>query len=116
VPIDLTNTGISRGSTSLSSEQPLAVLPKAPDELRITLPRFSKSGNYMVGILKSKSEDAAIALGSAVAKQTTDTRGLILTLKLDLSAAESGRYYLATRLLAPGEDLAYYYPVLVESK
>jgi len=116
VPIDLTNTGITRGSADLSNEQPLASLPRAPVELRITLPRLSKNGNYMVGILKSKSEDAAVALGSVITRQTADSRSLVLTLRLDLSAAENGRYYLATRLLEPGEDPAYYYPVLITSK
>ena len=117
VAIDLTNAGTFRGSESLGTESALAELPRNLDELRITLPRFSRNGRYLVGILKSKSENAAIALGSATALTTEDSHGLVLVLKLDLSTAEAGRYFLATRLEEQGqESAAYYYPILIDSE
>ena len=115
VPINLLNVGTSRGSESIDNGVILAKLPRRLDELRITLPRFSRGGRYIVGILKSKSENTAIALGSAIATTAQDKQTVILVLKLDLSTAESGRYFLATRFEQGEEGAAYYYPVLIDA-
>jgi hypothetical protein len=65
-----------------------------------------------MAILKSKSENTAIALGSATTGGTASQAMLVVT--LDLSAAKPGRYFLATRLEQQNqEDAAYYYPVLI---
>jgi hypothetical protein len=116
VPINLFNIQTTRGSDNLDSGAILAKLPRRLDELHITLPRFSVGGRYIVGILKSKSTNTAIALGSAVATPSADDRQRFsLVLKLDLSTAEGGRYFLATRLEQGSEVLDYYYPVVIES-
>lgn len=116
VSIDLVNAGTLRGSHGPAADQILAHLPRQLDELHITLPRFSRNGRYIVGILKSQSENTAIALGTAAATTKENRADMILVLKLDLSTAEAGRYFLATRLQEEGqESAAYYYPVLIES-
>jgi hypothetical protein len=66
-------------------------------------------------ILKSRSENAAIALGSATATGNDPRVTLVVT--LDLSAATPGRYFLATRREEQDqEQAAYYYPVLISSR
>jgi hypothetical protein len=116
IPIDLTNAGIVRGSSNPENGPTLAELPTTNVRLKIFLPRASKGGRYMVAILKSRTEDAAVALGSALAAPGAENQGLLVTLPLDLSTAEAGRYYLATRLLEAGQDASYYYPVLIVAK
>lgn len=111
VPVDLSDAGTYRGGTADDSH-PLATLPRKLDELHITLPKLSPPGRYVFAILKSRSESAAIALGSATA--TGKDARVTLVVTLDLSAATPGRYYLATRLEEQGqEQAAYYYPVLI---
>lgn len=111
IAIDLTNAGPFRGQTE-DAGRVLAKLPRKLDELHITLPLFSPQGRYVLAILKSRSENAAIALGSATA--TGKGAKITLVVTLDLSAAKPGRYYLATRREEQGQqEAAYYYPVLV---
>ena len=111
VPIDLSNAPTLRGDAE-NDTRILARLPKRLDELHITLPRFSPQGRYVVALLKSRSENTAIALASATSAGTSART--ILVLKMDLSATTPGRYYLATRREEQGqEEAAYYYPVLI---
>lgn len=114
VPVDLSNAGTFRGDVA-DDGHPLATLPTKLDELHITLPRFSPPGRYVFAILKSRSESAAIALGSATATGNEAQATLVVT--LDLSAATPGRYFLATRREEQGqEQAAYYYPVLISAR
>jgi hypothetical protein len=111
VPIDLTNAGTLRGTTS-DEVPPLAQLPRRLDEIHLTLPRFSPVGHYVVAILRSTSENTAIALSSANATGTEAQVTLIVT--LDLSEAKPGRYFLGTRLEEQGQQgTPNYYPVLI---
>ena len=111
VPIDLTNAPTLRGGAE-DDTRVLATLPRRLEELHITLPQFSPQGRYVVAILKSRSENTAIALASTTAVGTNAK--VILILKMDLSAATPGRYYLATRREEQGQEAAaYYYPVLI---
>jgi hypothetical protein len=65
-----------------------------------------------LAILKSKSESAAIAMGSATTTGTDTKATLVVT--LDLSGAKPGRYFLATRREEQGQEAAaYYFPVLI---
>jgi hypothetical protein len=113
VAVDLTNEGIVRGRGD-EPRRVLATLPRKLDELHVTLPSFSPKGRYLVAILKSPSESAAIALSSASTSGTDTKVTLIVT--LDLSSAKPGRYYLGTRREEQGlEQAAYYYPVLIDA-
>ena len=116
VPIDLTNAGIVRGSNdNTADKQVLAKLPTRVDELHVALPMFSPPGRYVLAILKSPSENAAIALESATTTGTGAKLTLVVT--LDLRAAKPGRYYLGTRREQQGqEEAAYYYPVLISGR
>jgi hypothetical protein len=112
VPIDLNNAATFRGATEDDGGRVLATLPQRLDELDITLPKLSPEGRYILAILKSRTENTAIVLGSGSSKISNGTNMLIVT--LDLSAAKPGRYFLATRKEEQGqEDEAYYYPVLI---
>lgn len=111
VPVDLSNAGTVRGLNE-DNGRVLARLPRKLDELRVTLPLFSPNGQYVLAILKSQSEGAAIALGSASASGNGSKVMLVVT--LDLSEAKPGRYFLATRREGQGQqEEAYYYPVLI---
>lgn len=112
VSIDLTNAGALRGAEQ-NGDAPVARLPRNLDEIHLTLPRFSPVGRYAVAILQSKSENAAVALGSAIATGTEQHATLSVT--LDLSQARPGKYYLGTRLLERGrEGNSSYYLTLID--
>ena len=113
VPIDLSNAGTVRGlNDNIGDSKVLATLPTRVDELHVTLPLFSPQGRYVLAILKSPSESAAIALESATTTGTGAKLTLVVT--LDLRAAKPGRYYLGTRREEQGvQEAAYYYPVLI---
>jgi hypothetical protein len=111
VALDLTSAGTVRGSTQ-DRGSAVAELPRKLDEIHVKLPRFSPMGRYIVAILRSPSENTAIALGSANATGTEAQVALIVT--LDLSQARPGRYFLGTRLEEQGQQgTPNYYPVLI---
>ena len=111
VAIDLTNAGIVRGDAE-DNARVLAELPTRLDEIHLKLPVFSQRGRYVVAILQSKSQNAAVALGSATTTGTDVNPSLVLT--FDLSGTKPGRYFLATRLEEQGQqDAVYYYPVQI---
>ncbi len=95
VSIDLTNAGVVRGAEP-HGDAPVAQLPRKLDEIHLKLPTFSRHGRYVVAILKSRTENGAVALGSAVTRGTEAQP--IIVVSLDLSAATPGRYFLETRL------------------
>jgi len=96
VSIDLTNAGALRGAEE-NPDVPVGQLPRKLDEIHLTLPRFSPIGRYAVAVLQAKSENTAVALGSANATGTEQHATLIAT--LDLSDVRPGRYYLGIRLV-----------------
>jgi hypothetical protein len=111
VALDLTSAGTVRGNTQ-DQGSAVAELPRKLDEIHVKLPRFSPIGRYIVAILRSTSENTAIALGSANATGTEAQVSLVVT--LDLSEAKPGRYFLGTRLEEQGQQGApNYYPVLI---
>ena len=111
VAVDLSNAGTVRGLNE-DNGRVLATLPRKLDELRVTLPLFSPQGQYVLAILKSPHENAAIALGSS--NTIGSGSKIMLVVTLDLSAAKPGRYFLATRREEQGQqEAAYYYPVLI---
>jgi hypothetical protein len=111
VALDLTSAGTVRGNAEHQGSA-VAQLPRKLDEIHLKLPRFSSLGRYIVAILRSTSENTAIALGSANATGTEALVTLIVT--LDLSEAKPGRYFLGTRVEDQGQQgNPNYYPVLI---
>lgn len=111
VSIDLSDAGSLRGPEQ-NEDTPVAQLPRKLDELHLTLPRFSPVGRYAIAVLQSKSENAAVALGSANATGSEQHATLIVT--LDLSDTRQGKYFLGTRLLEQGQHAnPNYYSVLI---
>ena len=111
VSIDLSNSGAVRGAEP-DGDTPVAQLPRKLDEIHLKLPTFSPHGRYVVAILESRMENAAVALGSAVTKGPEARPTIIIT--LDLSSAKPGRYYLETRFEEASQyGTLSYYPVLV---
>jgi hypothetical protein len=111
VSIDLSNSGVVRGAEP-DGDAPVAQLPRRLDEIHLKLPTFSRHGRYVVAIVESRAENAAVALGSAVTKGSEAQSTIIVT--LDLSSAKPGRYFLETRLdEASQQDALTYYPVVV---
>ena len=111
VSIDLSNSGVVRGAEP-DGDAPVAQLPRKLDEIHLKLPTFSPHGRYVIAIVGSKAENAAVALGSAVTKGPEAQPTIIVT--LDLSSAKPGRYFLETRLdetSRPG--VLSYYPAVV---
>jgi hypothetical protein len=88
----------------------LPPVPRAIDDLRIILPRFSEAGTYTVSVFPMT--ESAPALVSA--RCHTDGSGdkLELRVRLDLQGQSSGDYKLGTRL--EGEGLVYYYPLTIQ--
>ena len=111
VSVDLTNAGAVRG-VEPNGDAPVARLPRKLDEIHLKLPTFSQHGRYVVAILESKAESAAVALSSAVTTGPEGQPTIVVT--LDLSSAKPGRYFLEARLEeASQQGLPNYYPVLV---
>lgn len=111
VAVDLTNAAAIRGANK-KPDTPVAELPRKLDEIHLTLPRFSRIGRYVVAVLQSQSENAAVALGAAEATGTEEHPTVVVS--LDLSEARPGRYFLGTRLVEQGQQRApNYYPVQI---
>lgn len=110
--IDLFNAGTFRGAANATHELQPAILPTAVVHLHLTLPRFSDPGSYRVMVLKEKSADRVIAKADGVAR---DVGGqAILDVSLDLRAANSGAYVLATA--SDKGSGYYYYPLNLRSR
>ena len=111
VLIDLSSAGPRRGEIE-ENVTPVGKLPRRLDELHLTLPALSKLGRYIVAVFRLKSENTAIALGSAATTGTESRPLLIVT--LDLTQAQPGNYFLGTRLDEQGQPTtANYYPILI---
>ena len=105
--LDLSLQGTVRGSAQ--SQTPVIRLPRNVDQLRLILPIFSEGGPYSVKILKDRDKQGNVAEGNGSAIPVADK--MILSVKLDLRAAEPGIYFLST---THGSGAAsYYYPVEV---
>ena len=111
VSIDLSNSGAVRGAEG-DGDAPVPQLPRKLDEIHLKLPTFSPHGRYVVAIVESKAENAAVALGSAVTKGPQALPTLIVT--LDLSSAKPGPYFLETRSEEGSQQsILSYYPVVI---
>jgi hypothetical protein len=105
--VDLWNTGTYRG------EQPgqlqSVVLPAAPVELTIILPRFSSVGQYLVAVTRDQSGNGVIAEGIASASASNGQE--MVSVDLNLRSAKAGAYFLSTT--HEQDQAAYYYPLRI---
>lgn len=105
--LDLSLQGTTRGSSP--SKTPVIRLQRSVDQLSLILPIFSEGGPYSVKILADRNKDVSVAEGAGSALPVGEK--MILSVKLDLRAAEPGIYFLST---THGTGAAsYYYPVEV---
>jgi hypothetical protein len=109
ITINLYNVEAQRGAGQETKIE-LPSLPRAIDNVHIILPRFSEAGTYTVAVLRSKESGSAIT----IAKTQTLAEGqqLLLNVRLDLSNAPLGEYWLGTRL--DDGNLIYYYPLKIK--
>lgn len=107
--MNLFNAGTFRGANDGVNELQSVILPAALVHLAVTLPRFSDAGQYEVLVSKDKTATQIVAKATG---RTQEMNGrVILDVTLDLRAARSGSYFLAT---VRGEDAgAYYYPLTI---
>lgn len=105
--LDLSLQGTTRGSSP--SKTPVIRLQRSVDQLSLILPIFSEGGPYSVKILADRNKEVSVAEGAGSAVPLGEK--MILSVKLDLRAAEPGIYFLST---THGTGAAsYYYPVEV---
>ena len=107
--IDLSKTSILRGGSNESQELHLPPISKRATELDIVLPPFSGTGHYAVAILRSKSDERALARSAGVATGT-DARSDV-RVAIDLSKLTPGDYLLAT--WHDADKALYYYPLRI---
>lgn len=106
--VDLWNGDTFRGSVDFAQIQTV-VLPLAPVQLRVVLPRFSRQGSYDIAICSERNVKSAIVKSSAVTTQHDGKQ--IVTVLLDIRRVRRGTYWLSTR--HDHDDASYYYPVKV---
>ena len=106
--VDLWDAGTVRG------EQPgqlqAVSLPAAHINLTIVLPRHSAPGQYLVAITRDQNGNGLVAEGLA-STSTTGNKEQITT-SIDLSKAQTGRYFLSTT--HEQDQAAYYYPLRIK--
>jgi hypothetical protein len=108
ITVDLSEIEVLRGNPEDTPVQ-LPPLPRKLDEIHLILPKSVEPGSYTVAILRSQSTNSAIALSSANANAN---QGKIeLTVRLDLSTAAPGQYFLGTR--RNDNQATSYFPVTV---
>jgi len=84
-------------------------LPAALVRVRITLPRFSSPGRYVVAVTHDPSGNGVVAEATATA--TSSGNQEVIAAELDLRHAKAGRYYLSTT--HEQDQAAYYYPLQI---
>ena len=105
--LNLRDIETSRGSDPNRLEH--VEIPRQLVKLTIDLPRFSASGFYTIGLLRSKESNSAMALTGA--PSVPGKGGIDVTAILDLRQIPAGPYFLGTRR---DNYSAYYYPVTVK--
>ena len=108
VKVDLWNAGTLRGS----QPSPLrsVILPAAFVKVRIILPRYSESGNYMVAVTHDRTGSELLAHGSATAIGTGDREEV--SVDLDLRNSQPGTYFLS--ITHEQDQASYYYPLEIK--
>lgn len=86
-----------------------ASLPAAVVHLTIVLPRFSEPGRYLIRVSKDKAGNHVVAQGMGDAETFDRKTAAVVT--LDLRAAPSGEYFLAT--VRGADNGTYYYPLKI---
>jgi hypothetical protein len=107
--VDLFTAGTVRGEADTTNALSEVSLPAAVVKLSVTLPRFSQSGRYEVLVSRNKSGSDVVAEGTGEAVETAGKVTVAVT--LDLRAAKTGSYFLAT--VRGSDNGMYYYPVQI---
>lgn len=107
--IDLSKTSVLRGGSNESQGLNLPPVSKRATELDIVLPPFSGAGHYAIAILRSKSDEHALARSAGVATGTNAY--LDVRVAIDLSKLAPGDYLLAT--WHDADKALYYYPLRI---
>lgn len=108
--VDLFNAPTLRGVGDDASPLQQVSLPAAVVHLSVTLPRFSQSGRYEVVVSQDRGGSLPVAKGFGTAVETNGKVGMDVT--LDLRAAKTGSYFLAT--VRGSDNGTYYYPLQVK--
>ena len=109
--VDLFEATTSRGVGMEDDAAPLeqVLLPAAVVQLSVTLPRFSRPGDYKIMVSTDRAGTQVIATGQGTAHETAGKTNVAVT--LDLRAAKPGAYFLAT--VRGSDNGTYYYPLQV---
>lgn len=106
--VDLWNTGTYRGEQPRQLQS--VVLPAAPVQLTIILPRFSSAGQYLVAVTRDQSGNGVVAEGLAIASAVNGQEKV--SVDIDLRGAKAGAYFLSTT--HEQDQTAYYYPLRIK--
>lgn len=107
--VDLFTSGTVRGEGDAMNALSEVSLPAAVVKLSVTLPRFSQPGRYEVLVSRDRSGSDVVAEGTGDAIETAGKVTVAVT--LDLRAARTGSYFLAT--VRGSDNGMYYYPVQI---
>ena len=102
----ITTRGVGDGATPIQQVS----LPAAVVNLRVTLPRYSETGQYEVLVSKDRAGDESVAKGLGSAAETNGK--VVVPVTLDLRSAKPGAYFLAT--VRGSDNGTYYYPLEVK--
>ena len=92
---DLFEKDVLRGAGEPPAQTAPLDLPAIPLELKVILPRFSRSGTYQIAVCRDRNSESTMAktLGQTVAEGPRE----VVTVILDLSRLQKGAYWLSTR-------------------
>jgi hypothetical protein len=90
--VNLEGLSMTRSENGKEEKQPI-LLGREPEDLTIRLPFGSKAGKYEVQLLKSADRPLLSASGEAKIENGIT----VLTMRMDLSAFEPGKYFFGVR-------------------
>ena len=108
--VDLFEAPTLRGVGDEPSALQEVSLPPAMVALTVTLPRFSKAGEYEIRVSRDRNGHQMLADGKGVG---VDSSGKTLVrVVLDLRKAQAGAYFLAT--IRGSDNGLYFYPLQIK--
>ena len=108
--VDLFNAITLRGVETEPMPLERVFLPAQVVRLSVTLPRFSRAGDYSILVAKDHAGTQVVAEGHGTAVETAGK--VMVNADLDLRAAKPGDYFLAT--VRGSDNGTYYYPLQVQ--
>lgn len=108
--VDLFEAPTLRGGGDEPSELQQVSLPPAVVALTVTLPRFSKAGEYEIRVSRDRAGREMLAEATGVGAESAGK--VLVRVLLDLRKAQAGAYFLAT--IRGSDNGLYFYPLQIK--